>query len=91
MACGGSEAGEAEAVSGDQYERRNQLFRTQRGRIMCEFCPADGSGCSVCGTCDHNAPKRKYAMRAFGTCMGVLLIIVAVATLCAIVNQLTTR
>lgn len=36
-------------------------------------------------------PNRRYSRKVFGTCMGVLLIIVAVATLCAIVNQLTTR
>lgn len=58
---------------------------------MCEFCPTDGSACSVCGGGDHDAPNRRYAMRVTVTCLGVLAVVFTVAVICAVINQLTTR
>ena len=38
-----------------------------------------------------DSPNRRYSRRMFGWCMGVLAVIVVVAAVCAVVNQLTTN
>lgn len=54
---------------------------------MCEFCGTDGT-CCVCGGADHDEPRRQYAKRVATVCSAVLLLIVIVAGVCAVVNQL---
>lgn len=52
---------------------------------MCEFCGSDGS-CCVCGGVAHDEPKRVYARRVATACAVGMLLLIAVAGICAAVN-----
>ncbi len=60
--------------------------------MYCEHCPTDGSRCSVCDSddgrcrCDHEAANRKYSQRVAAVCLAGLVLMFAVAIVCAVVN-----
>lgn len=58
--------------------------------MYCKHCPTDGSRCSVCdgddGHCDHEAANRKYSQRVAAVCLAGLVLMFAVAIVCAVVN-----
>lgn len=58
---------------------------------MCEFCDADGGPCVVCGGCDHDAPRRRYAAAVAAVCLVGVVVFVTVAGVCAVVNLFATR
>jgi hypothetical protein len=73
--------------------------------MYCEHCPGNGEMCDDCerdylealdrhraltGELEREA-RRRYSTRVLGTCIGALVVIVAVAALAALVNHLTTN
>lgn len=66
--------------------------------MFCEHCGSNGE-CVVCGGEEkpadsdesHDEARRVYAKTVAVVCAAVLLVIVVVAGICAVINQLNTR
>jgi hypothetical protein len=58
--------------------------------MPCEWCSSDGRDCSVCGGTDWRTGRRYSAMVA-AVCLIAFIVVVVVAAVCGVVNQLTAH